>query len=192
MLPSFGSPLAVTFATDGWGSPRSDHFHEGLDLRAPIGTPVYAMASGTVIRDSADDTSGEYLGIDHGGIRSDYMHLSQKNVRMGDKVSKGQLIGLSGNTGIRNSAPHLHLQVKVLKELLPEWISSFGSLIGGEKSGWYAVPAEPIVPVQKYEADVTANAKKRGITLYQGLAIGTAIALAAGSSLLLWFLLRRK
>lgn len=99
----------------GW---RSDPFtkarkmHYGMDFTAPKGTPIYATGDGTVTR--ADNNSsgyGKHIRIEHGyGYLSLYGHLSQYNVRRGQKVKRGDLIGFVGSTG-RSEAPHLHYEV---------------------------------------------------------------------------------
>lgn len=88
-------------------------FHEGLDFTAPKGTEVFATADGTVVQ--ADDNSSGYgnvIVIDHGfGYRTRYAHLSAFKVKAGEKVKRGQLIGLVGDTGL-STAPHLHYEVE--------------------------------------------------------------------------------
>jgi murein DD-endopeptidase MepM/ murein hydrolase activator NlpD len=99
----------------GW---RSDPFtkarkkHWGMDFTAPKGTPIYASGDGVVER--ADQSSagyGKHVRIDHGfGYVSLYAHMSKYNVRPGQKVKRGDLIGFVGNTG-RSQAPHLHYEI---------------------------------------------------------------------------------
>ncbi|MDY7394911.1 M23 family metallopeptidase [Aureibaculum sp. 2210JD6-5] len=99
----------------GW---RSDPFtkarkmHKGMDFTAPTGTPIYATGNGVV--DRADNNAsgfGEHIEIDHGfGYKTIYAHLSKYNVKRGQKVKRGDLIGFVGNTG-RSSGPHLHYEV---------------------------------------------------------------------------------
>jgi murein DD-endopeptidase MepM/ murein hydrolase activator NlpD len=99
----------------GW---RSDPFtkarkmHYGMDFTAPKGTPVYAAGDGKVTR--ADNNSsgyGKHIRIEHGyGYLSLYAHLSAYNVKKGQKVKRGDLIGFVGSTG-RSEAPHLHYEV---------------------------------------------------------------------------------
>ncbi len=99
----------------GW---RSDPFtkarkmHWGMDFTAPKGTPVYASGDGKVSR--ADNNSsgyGKHIRIEHGyGYMSLYGHLSQYNVKVGQKVKRGDLIGFVGSTG-RSEGPHLHYEV---------------------------------------------------------------------------------
>jgi murein DD-endopeptidase MepM/ murein hydrolase activator NlpD len=86
--------------------------HRGVDYGAPQGTPVKAMNSGRVIVAQNLFYDGNLVTIDHGqGLLSLYLHLSKMEVKVGDVVKAGQLIGRSGSTG-RASGPHLHLQVK--------------------------------------------------------------------------------
>ena len=86
--------------------------HWGMDFAAPRGSPVYATGSGTVLR--ADDNEsgfGNHIRIDHGyGYESLYAHLYKMNVRRGQKVKRGDLIGFVGSTG-RSTGPHLHYQI---------------------------------------------------------------------------------
>ena len=99
----------------GW---RSDPFtkarkkHWGMDFTAPTGTPIYASGDGVVERaDQNASGYGKHIRIDHGfGFVSLYAHMSKYNVRKGQKVKRGDLIGFVGNTG-RSQAPHLHYEI---------------------------------------------------------------------------------
>ncbi|MBT2159661.1 M23 family metallopeptidase [Zobellia barbeyronii] len=99
----------------GW---RSDPFtkarklHRGMDFSAPKGTPVYAPGDGKVTRaDNGSSGYGKHIRIDHGyGYKTLYGHLSEYNVKKGQRVKRGDLIGFVGNTG-RSEAPHLHYEV---------------------------------------------------------------------------------
>ena len=88
--------------------------HYGTDFTAPIGTKVYAPANGTVLKTSYQrGGAGYYIIIKHaGGYSTVYMHLSKALVRTGQKVSQGQVIALSGNTG-GSTGPHLHYEVRI-------------------------------------------------------------------------------
>lgn len=87
--------------------------HTGWDNTAPIGTPVASVAAGRVVFAGMLDIRGNYVLIQHGwGVYSGYAHLSQVNVAVGQSVTKGQIIGASGNTG-RSSGPHLHWEINV-------------------------------------------------------------------------------
>lgn len=91
--------------------------HSGVDFRASVGTPIYAVASGTVEGTGDTDQTcykasfGKWVFIRHNnGLASAYGHLSLIKASEGQTVSKGQLIGYSGNTG-RSTGPHLHLTI---------------------------------------------------------------------------------
>ena len=87
-------------------------FHAGMDFSARTGTPIYATGDGVVTR--ADNTAsgyGNHIVINHGyGYETLYAHLSAYKVRRGQRVKRGDVIGLIGSTG-RSEAPHLHYEV---------------------------------------------------------------------------------
>jgi murein DD-endopeptidase MepM/ murein hydrolase activator NlpD len=87
-------------------------FHYGMDFSAPRGTPVYASGDGKVRRaDNRSSGYGRHIRIDHGfGYTSLYAHLYKYNVRAGQKVKRGDLIGFVGSTG-RSQGPHLHYEI---------------------------------------------------------------------------------
>lgn len=86
--------------------------HNGLDFKAGVGTPVRAINDGIVAFSGEQWTPGQTVCIDHGGsILSKYNHLSERRVRVGDRVSRGQIIALSGRSGGQKPAPHLHLNL---------------------------------------------------------------------------------
>jgi murein DD-endopeptidase MepM/ murein hydrolase activator NlpD len=88
--------------------------HEGIDFGTPIGTPVFAAGDGVVTRASVMGGYGNVVDIQHDATWSTrYAHLSRfsSNLRPGDRVSQGQVIALSGNTG-RSTGPHLHYEVR--------------------------------------------------------------------------------
>lgn len=104
--------------------------HTGVDQEAPVGTAVAVIARGEVVYAGRLDIRGNYVLIDHGyGIYSGYAHFSQINVERGQTVEKGQIIGLTGNTG-RSSGPHLHWEVAINGEwvdgirFLASWLPS--------------------------------------------------------------------
>ncbi|WP_031425855.1 M23 family metallopeptidase [Flavimarina sp. Hel_I_48] len=96
--------------TDPFTKERKMHW--GMDFSAPRGTPIYATGNGTVTR--ADDNSsgyGNHVRIDHGyGYTSLYGHMYKFNVRRGQKVNRGDLIGFVGSTG-RSEGPHVHYEI---------------------------------------------------------------------------------
>ncbi len=86
--------------------------HHGLDLAAPIGTPIYAPASGKVILRERQTQYGNTVVIDHGyGIETLYGHMSKFAAKLGHTVRRGDIIGYVGNTGY-STGPHLHYEVR--------------------------------------------------------------------------------
>ena len=109
--PVRGARLTSPF---GW---RNDPFtgvrrhHAGLDLAAPLGTPVRAAMEGRVSAMSFDRVFGNFIILNHpGGFQTLYAHLHNFNVRNGDWVAQGAKIGTVGNTGL-STGPHLHFGV---------------------------------------------------------------------------------
>jgi murein DD-endopeptidase MepM/ murein hydrolase activator NlpD len=87
--------------------------HEGLDVAAANGTPVRAPADGTVVFNGMEGGYGHVLVLDHGyGLKTRYGHLSRIDVKLGEKVKRGQFVAAVGNTG-RSTGPHLHYEVRV-------------------------------------------------------------------------------
>jgi murein DD-endopeptidase MepM/ murein hydrolase activator NlpD len=104
--------------TSGFGV-RSDPFlgrpamHTGLDFRASMGDPVRATANGKVVSSGWAGGYGRMVEIDHGnGLSTRYGHLSEINVRVGDLIKIGQVIGAVGSTG-RSTGPHLHYETRI-------------------------------------------------------------------------------
>ncbi|GJQ62026.1 MAG: hypothetical protein SCALA702_10790 [Melioribacteraceae bacterium] len=111
--PVKGGYISSIFGSQRILNGKPKNVHNGLDIAAMTGTPVYAMADG-VVRLAADDFyySGNFILLDHGqGLNSVYLHLSKKDVKDGDKVKKGDKIGEIGSTG-RVTGPHLHWGVQ--------------------------------------------------------------------------------
>lgn len=93
------------------GVPKNPH--NGIDIAAPEGSPVFATADGIVIIAGENFYyNGNFILLDHGlGLSSIYLHLSKLNVKTGDKVTRGQKIGEVGSTG-RSTSAHLHWGVQ--------------------------------------------------------------------------------
>jgi murein DD-endopeptidase MepM/ murein hydrolase activator NlpD len=112
----FQSPVRFS-PTDSFGTRRMFNgtlasIHRGTDFHAPSGTPVLAANDGEVIIAHGMFYEGNFVVIDHGQQFSTmYMHLSKIEVKVGERVTKGQRIGLSGATG-RVTGPHLHMGVR--------------------------------------------------------------------------------
>jgi murein DD-endopeptidase MepM/ murein hydrolase activator NlpD len=85
-----------------------------MDFTAPAGTDVYATGNGTVIAVTSDQRGlGKHIIVDHGfGYMSIYAHLSNFNVRAGQKVQRGDIIGFVGSTGT-SVANHLHYEIRL-------------------------------------------------------------------------------
>ncbi len=114
---NFAPPLRLAPQSDSFGNQRLFNgklasVHRGLDYRAKMSTPVAAINSGRVVLAQPLYFEGGCIVIDHGlGLMSVYMHLSKIQVSVGRKVSRGQIIALSGASG-RATGPHLHLGVR--------------------------------------------------------------------------------
>ena len=113
---SFIYPLDSIIKVGDFGTTRKEGDitlrHLGVDLDVKIGTPIYAINDGIVRFVRTLTEYGKIIIIDHGfGIYSLYLHLSEFKVAVGDKVSRGEVIGLTGNTGY-SLGPHLHLSIK--------------------------------------------------------------------------------
>ena len=87
-------------------------FHYGMDFSAVKGTPVYATGDGVVVRaDNRSSGYGNHIRIDHGyGYVSLYAHLYKYNVKKGQRVQRGDLIGFVGSSG-RSQGPHVHYEI---------------------------------------------------------------------------------
>ncbi len=123
-IPS-GWPVSSEQVTSGFGMRRHPitermAMHGGVDLRAPRGTPIYATADGVVEWAAKQDNSGigKVVRLVHNfGFTTLYGHLDSMEVRSGQFVQRGDLLGYSGNTGAA-TAPHLHYEVRHLNRRL--------------------------------------------------------------------------
>jgi len=93
------------------------HFHTGIDLVEPFGSPVYAADDGVVaLVGSSSSGYGRYVVIAHsGGLDTLYGHLSTTLVKVGQRVSQGQTVGLEGSTG-NSTGPHLHFELRIKQQ----------------------------------------------------------------------------
>jgi len=105
-------PLENVRVTSDFG-PRSGEHHEGIDLKATSGTPVYSVGSGVVLyAGSRISGYGNMVILGHeGDLSTIYAHNSRLFVKKGQQIQSGQKIALSGNTG-KSSGPHLHFEVR--------------------------------------------------------------------------------
>jgi murein DD-endopeptidase MepM/ murein hydrolase activator NlpD len=113
LRPCVGTVSSYFGTRRSYGSGPYTSYHNGLDLRAPTGTPVYAAAAGSVTLAELTAIHGNMIVIDHGwGVLTGYAHLSSIAVEVGQLVAEGELIGKVGNTGL-STGSHLHWQVWV-------------------------------------------------------------------------------
>jgi murein DD-endopeptidase MepM/ murein hydrolase activator NlpD len=112
----FAYPLHNRYITSNYGmrrDPIGGHwaFHTGIDLRADIGTPVFAALDGVVSVVGENRIYGRHIILTHGnGYKTIYAHLNSYAVKQGDRVARGRKIAESGNTGY-STGPHLHFGV---------------------------------------------------------------------------------
>ena len=98
--------------TSGFGM-RWGRMHTGIDIAVPTGTPVHAAAAGTVVYAGWMSGYGYLVAIDHGGaLATAYAHNSSLAVTVGQRVTQGQVVSLSGSTG-HSTGPHVHFEVRV-------------------------------------------------------------------------------
>ena len=103
------SPFGATRYVNG----KIVGYHSGIDFPVPVGTPLRATNSGKIVLARKLVTTGNTIIIDHGlNVFSAYAHMSELNVKEGDKIKKGQSIGKSGNTGF-TTGPHLHFTISI-------------------------------------------------------------------------------
>jgi murein DD-endopeptidase MepM/ murein hydrolase activator NlpD len=111
-------PPSEGFISSSFGARRNPFtnlpdFHEGLDITNDIGTPIVATANGIVSFAGAKGNFGRVIEVHHDhGISTLFGHLAKVLVQPGDQVTRGQTIGLMGNTGM-STGPHLHYEVRI-------------------------------------------------------------------------------
>lgn len=170
-LVNSNTPFEVGF---GWRRATKQMVaHSGIDVAMPVGTKILAAGDGIVKRLSktAHPQAGIYVEILHdNGMLTRYLHFSKALVNLNQRVKRGEVIGLSGNTGL-SEGPHLHFEIRVPNELL---LPSIRDAVGEPKGGFdrtlpgigVGIPSEPWIPVDGYSAQVINNAKAYGIPLY--------------------------
>lgn len=118
----FAAPLSSTSVSSSFGQPRTYVtggpvlYHYGMDFPAAVGTSVRAVNDGRVVIAATYPVRGGLVAIDHGaGLVSMYFHQSKLLVKVGQSVTRGQIIGQVGTTGL-SAGPHLHLEMRVRGE----------------------------------------------------------------------------
>lgn len=110
------APITATYSiTATWGetSPYWETYHTGVDLACPAGTPIHAVAGGTVVSTAYDSAYGNLTIIElPDGVQVWYAHQTEQRVAAGDVVGPGEVIGTVGATGNVTGA-HLHLEIRV-------------------------------------------------------------------------------
>jgi murein DD-endopeptidase MepM/ murein hydrolase activator NlpD len=109
--------------------------HTGLDFRGDPGDPIHATAAGTVSNAGWSGGYGKMVEIDHGnGLSTRYGHLSQIDVKVGDEIRIGQVVGRMGSTG-RSTGPHLHYETRIDGEAVdPQKFLNAGARLTGTSS----------------------------------------------------------
>lgn len=133
-------PMPSRYRMTSRFGPRRDPFkrtramHKGIDFRAPRGAPVAANADGRVIRAGVTGGYGKLVEIRHrNGVSTRYAHLSRINVKVGQRVSRGKVIGRIGSTG-RSTGPHLHYETRIYGRAIdPRRLWRVGSNVLKEK-----------------------------------------------------------
>lgn len=185
-------PTARGFVSSGWGRPRAyrNGWHEGLDFPSPKGSPVLAAAAGEVIRvDNSDDSfAGRWIAIHHGnGMHTRYLHNTKNLVSRGDRVRQGQQIATLGTTGTKNSAPHVHFDVKFTDGAHLAYQARYGT----PTTGWGSksrtlgrgVPGETFMSGASYSDASLKWAKDHGVVFYAGMGSVALLGAAAAGYL---------
>lgn len=135
--------------------------HDGVDFGVPIGTEVYSTDRGVVVLADEDGDYGSTVVIQHDWGRSYYGHLSEFEVEAGDDVSQGELIALSGNTGL-STGPHLHFGVK------PNQVSNNGYYGKVDPAPYLGLPDESSVLGASAVADIKVKVITWRVDLKKG------------------------
>jgi murein DD-endopeptidase MepM/ murein hydrolase activator NlpD len=189
-------PTSAGVVSSGWGDSRAYRggWHAGLDFHAPKGSPIRAAAPGIVNRvvNTPVENAGKYIVLDHGnGIYTRYLHADRLDRRVGDRVSRGESIGVVGTTGAASSGPHVHFDVKLAPSALAEYVRRYGTPTTGfspAMSWGRGVPAETFMDEVTYEPGVVEASLARGVRFYQSdysTVIGIGLAVGVG-----WLLYR--
>lgn len=181
MAERWKRPVIGGFITSGFGDsgPRWTNKHTGMDIAVPLGTPVRASASGTVVRAGWENNAyGTTVVLDHGnGWRTRYAHLLGSRTPANRQVSQGRIIALVGNSG-NVTGSHLHFEILHNgKPQNPE--NLLGTEVGGSAVSGNRTPAGRIADI-----DLTGGVQRVGLFVGGVLAIGGAIIIMVRERLL--------
>ncbi|HWP63933.1 MAG TPA: peptidoglycan DD-metalloendopeptidase family protein [Candidatus Binatia bacterium] len=166
--PVPGGRISQPYRLGSASSAVGGEAHDGLDIAAPLGTPVRAMAGGVVRFAGRLDDGAVVVRIEHAdGSQAWYGHLDPSlEVRVGDRVTAGQVLGRIGLTG-RTTGPHLHLEVRVGgRPVDPEIVLRTGRLpgaVGAPDPGAALRRFEAVAPTIPYADEIRAAAVEAGI-----------------------------
>ena len=192
----FAWPLATHTITAGWYY-SDGKLHRAIDLRAAVGTPVYAAEDGTVDwvqawdghSTSGDQSYGNLVRIRHadyngGKLQTLYAHLQRVTVKNGQAVREGELIGYSGNTG-NSTGPHLHFEVRLAGTRYNplNWLDDdFEVASDSVRLGSYTSVVRPVEDSREYVYGIDVSKYQGDIDWVQVAASGVKFAiLRAGS-----------
>lgn len=132
--PTDGTEITSYFGPREAPTAGASTNHGAIDIGVSTGTNVYACLDGTVTIAQYSDSAGNYIEIDHGnGYVTKYMHNSQLKVSVGDKVTAGQVIALSGSTGY-STGPHVHFQIEKEGEKVDPLTFKYNNGMGASSS----------------------------------------------------------
>jgi murein DD-endopeptidase MepM/ murein hydrolase activator NlpD len=160
-IPSL-NPVETMSMSSSFGHRRAptrgaSRMHKGIDIRGPVGTPIYATANATVGRAQWVRGYGKYVELNHGNsIETRYGHMSALNVVPGQRVRKGDIIGYMGSTG-RSTGSHLHYEVRIGGEAVNP--NSFLAAISSQPAIVSAQPANQLIAAKQ---DATSKVSGAG------------------------------
>jgi murein DD-endopeptidase MepM/ murein hydrolase activator NlpD len=112
VYPVMGPRMSSDFGSRKHPVRRVKRHHDGIDLAAPIGAPIRAIAKGQVMYADPHGGYGKYIVVRHDdGFTSHYGHCDKLDVRLGQTVAAGEIIGTVGSSGV-STGPHLHFEIR--------------------------------------------------------------------------------
>jgi murein DD-endopeptidase MepM/ murein hydrolase activator NlpD len=186
-------PTRRKYVSSGWGASRAyrNGWHAGLDFPDATGKPMLAAAPGVVsyVKNRSTSYAGKYTVIDHGGgILTRYLHANANYKKIGDRVSRGEVIGEVGKTGIKRSGAHVHFDVRLKPDTLKKFVEIYGrptTGFTGKLQGAHAVPGETFMDDATYKDGVLEKSIKKGVKIYvpepaSGFLLKAGLAVVAG------------